>query len=619
MKIRRRISLFCKMPHKTIWSVFSRWEMNIFCSFIMVFTALHSRADTGLDTINHGRHWIRTFSGWIYADDLPGSELKTLQKLRRLKAIEKERYLFSVGQVLYNGSQSLAVRFQEQTGATVYEGMATGWGSNNMMRHFILSKKSNIEFVDTKITRLTAINYRFHVISNDSREILGWSTPQTFKMAADGKTEYAYLGKFNTQKNGFLKLEIYNVNNYSDRDAIIIDWRPVIKPTIVAGIEYQSKKHLMHLYYVPLMKKLKDLNTSFNGKRHKGPAYPFIPNPNEIILGDSLIRLNININYSGKCILKAELRKKINGKSELLHLEDTQGKFLLYKEYWREPGEYELTFYPALKHPGGSPIEYFQDKAISYRFKVLPALNSIRLYTTDQMVTGGIILITLFTLILVFSLNAIRSLGSKKLSQEQKSKEFTQLQMNSIRAQLNPHFMFNALAGIQNLMNKNKNEEANIYLNKFARITRNVLENKEMVSIREEVRLLDDYLQMEQLRFNFDYEIKTPDVLDHDNIEIPSMLLQPLVENAIKHGIIHKGTLGRVLVAFIADQHDLVLKVTDNGNGFDTNKSYNGLGLGLIKSRITLLNTMYKETPFLLSMQSTSELTSITITLINWL
>jgi two-component system LytT family sensor kinase len=332
-----------------------------------------------------------------------------------------------------------------------------------------------------------------------------------------------------------------------------------------------------------------------------------------------LIRLNININYSGKYILKAELRKKISGKSELLHLEDTQGKFLLYKEYWREPGEYELTFYPALKHPGGSPIEYFQDKAISYRFKVLPALNSIRLYTTDQMVTGGIILITLFTLILVFSLNAIRSLGSKKLSQEQKSKEFTQLQMNSIRAQLNPHFMFNALAGIQNLMNKNKNEEANIYLNKFARITRNVLENKEMVSIREEVRLLDDYLQMEQLRFNFDYEIKTPDVLDHDNIEIPSMLLQPLVENAIKHGIIHKGTLGRVLVAFIADQHDLVLKVTDNGNGFDTNKSYNGLGLGLIKSRITLLNTMYKETPFLLSMQSTSELTSITITLINWL
>lgn len=171
------------------------------------------------------------------------------------------------------------------------------------------------------------------------------------------------------------------------------------------------------------------------------------------------------------------------------------------------------------------------------------------------------------------ALTYIKKKEAKKLVQQFKEKEITQLQLNSIRSQLNPHFLFNALAGIQNLMNKNEIDNANKYLSKFARLTRNVLNDKELVSLAQEKALLDDYLQMEQLRFGFSYEIKTDDNLDLENIEIPSMLLQPFVENAVKHGISQKANDGKITITFNKQANNLVLTITDNGNGFDTEKS----------------------------------------------
>src|SRR5690606_26635686 len=123
-----------------------------------------------------------------------------------------------------------------------------------------------------------------------------------------------------------------------------------------------------------------------------------------------------------------------------------------------------------------------------------------------------------------------------------------------------------------NLMNKNEIDNANKYLSKFARLTRNVLDDKELISLSQEKTLLDDYLQMEQLRFGFTYEINHAGNLDLDNIEIPSMLLQPFVENAVKHGVAQNASDGKVIVTFIKQANDLVLTVTDNGSGFDTGK-----------------------------------------------
>lgn len=206
-----------------------------------------------------------------------------------------------------------------------------------------------------------------------------------------------------------------------------------------------------------------------------------------------------------------------------------------------------------------------------------------------------------------------------RLINANKKKEKAQLQLDAVRSQLNPHFLFNALAGIQNLMNTNQTEQANRYLTRFARLTRAVLKNNDLISLEEERNLLDDYLQMEQLRFNFKYEITIDPNLDLNNVEIPSMLLQPFIENAVKHGIASLSSDGQINIAIFKNENDLILRIEDNGKGFDASKSYEGLGFDLSTKRIALLNKIYKKDPIRLSMESKPGKTTVTITLTKWL
>ncbi|MNR07918.1 Sensor histidine kinase YehU [compost metagenome] len=97
------------------------------------------------------------------------------------------------------------------------------------------------------------------------------------------------------------------------------------------------------------------------------------------------------------------------------------------------------------------------------------------------------------------------------------------------------------------------------------------------------------------------------------------MLLQPFVENAVKHGISQKAADGEIIIVFNKKANDLILKIADNGNGFDPMKKYNGLGLQLSDNRIALLNSIYKENRFILEKQSSSEGTTINLTLTDWL
>ena len=168
-------------------------------------------------------------------------------------------------------------------------------------------------------------------------------------------------------------------------------------------------------------------------------------------------------------------------------------------------------------------------------------------------------------------------------------------------------------------MNKNEIDNANKYLSKFSRLTRNILDDKELISLSQEKTLLDDYLQMEQLRFGFKYEIHLSENLDLNNIEIPSMLLQPFVENSVKHGISKEGAYGKIIITFNKIANDLVLTITDNGKGFDTEKKSNGLGLKLSDGRIALLNSIYRKSRFTLDIQSNTKGTNISLSLTDWL
>jgi sensor histidine kinase YesM len=284
------------------------------------------------------------------------------------------------------------------------------------------------------------------------------------------------------------------------------------------------------------------------------------------------------------------------------------------KNIFKKSGNYELTILPFFNsNILPKDIEKYTS---SYMLDI--TLEKER-YTKKELFVCILIVGLAIGLTFLVIFYFIRKRNANKLADKEQQKNTAKLQLNSIRSQLNPHFLFNALSGIQNLMNKNEVDNANQYLSKFARLTRNVLDNKELISLAQEKNLLDDYLQMEQLRFGFNYEIKHTQNTDLENLEIPSMLLQPFVENAVKHGISQKANEGKIVISFIQQANDLVLKVTDNGSGFDIKENNNGLGLQLSYSRIALLNSVYKENRFTLAILPGTMGTSISLTLTNWL
>lgn len=290
------------------------------------------------------------------------------------------------------------------------------------------------------------------------------------------------------------------------------------------------------------------------------------------------------------------------------------------KNVFKKSGDYEIIIQPLIKWTGCIDCDISPKEIEKYttRYALAITLDEEN-YTKKELFIYSLIAAFSIGLAFMVILYLIKKRSKQKLTEEERQKNTARLQLNSIRSQLNPHFLFNALSGIQNLMNKNETDNANKYLSKFARLTRNVLDDKELISLSQERTLLDDYLQMEQLRFGFTYEITQSENMALDNIEIPSMLLQPFVENAVKHGISQKGIDGKIMVTFIEQGNDLVLTVTDNGKGFDQGKKSNGLGLSLSDSRIVLLNSVYKKNRFTLAIQSATEGTKVSLTLTDWL
>jgi two-component system, LytTR family, sensor kinase len=229
-----------------------------------------------------------------------------------------------------------------------------------------------------------------------------------------------------------------------------------------------------------------------------------------------------------------------------------------------------------------------------------------------------------FAFLFSASLLSYKLYTDRELRKAQQQRTIVQLKLKSIRSQLNPHFLFNALSSIQNLINKNHMAEANRYLSKFAGLTRNVLQSSdsEMTSLDEEMKIAEDYLQMEQLRFKFCYECVIANGLDKANIEVPSMLLQPILENAVKHGVSALRENGRIKVSAYSVGKHLEYSVADNGSGFDNDINDRGkssYGLRLTEERVRLHNEAYKNQPAVMDIRSTPDGTVIKITLYNWM
>jgi tetratricopeptide (TPR) repeat protein len=190
-----------------------------------------------------------------------------------------------------------------------------------------------------------------------------------------------------------------------------------------------------------------------------------------------------------------------------------------------------------------------------------------------------------------------------KLRNEHKS---TLLEQKLLRLQMNPHFIFNSLANIQEYIWNKDPMTANEYLSSFSKLVRLTLENSryDFVPVEKEVSTIENYLNLQKLRHKdkFVYTIHVDPEIDQENMQIPPMLVQPFIENSIEHGIMAKETLGHIDVKFILKGDQINVEITDDGIGFkksttlkrDKKKEHQSLAMSITQERLMAHYRKYK-------------------------
>jgi len=226
-----------------------------------------------------------------------------------------------------------------------------------------------------------------------------------------------------------------------------------------------------------------------------------------------------------------------------------------------------------------------------------------KLITYSTVGVGGVIILAS-----IFSFMFYK----RKRDAEHKQKEtllslqVSETEMKALRSQMNPHFIFNALQSIQTFLINHKSEEANLYLLKFSKLMRAVLENSlhSEISIKDDIQALELYMQLESIRlpFPFTYSFHIDESVDIENDSIPPLILQPFVENSIWHGLQYKNEPGHINIYISKKGGALHTSVEDNGVGRDMSRQVaqpmllkkESLGMKLTEERLNLMNEVKK-------------------------
>ena len=270
------------------------------------------------------------------------------------------------------------------------------------------------------------------------------------------------------------------------------------------------------------------------------------------------------------------------------------------EEDWATTTKFEKE-YPLL--PSGKYTFRLRKKGIASSpvleiyFNIKPPLWKRTWFTFTGIFLMGIVTYSFFQ-------RKINRVKARAREENLLNKKFAELELNALQSQMNPHFIFNALHAIQDFIFKRDPRVANKYIVKFSRLMRLFLESskEKYILLQDEIQLLRLYIELEKLRFDdkFDFEIKVADQRALSMIEIPSMLLQPFVENAINHGLIHLKGSGNLSLQFIKEKNQLHCRIQDNGIGrkkameikSKSINSYKSRGMQLIEERRKLWNQM---------------------------
>lgn len=210
----------------------------------------------------------------------------------------------------------------------------------------------------------------------------------------------------------------------------------------------------------------------------------------------------------------------------------------------------------------------------------------------------GLLAILAFVMIIVIYFVA-RTVNEKRTAN-------LKLEMKSLRSQMNPHFVFNALNSVNGYISQNNERAANQFLSDFSMLMREVLNNAEsdFITLAEEVNLLKHYLKLEHDRFNdkFDYTVTIDPQLEMDQLKVPSMLVQPFIENAIWHGLRYLEEKGNLELNIGLSNSNLLISILDNGIGRKNSKeiktknqkNYRSIAIQNIFKRIEIIKQVYK-------------------------
>ncbi len=311
--------------------------------------------------------------------------------------------------------------------------------------------------------------------------------------------------------------------------------------------------------------------------------------------------------------------KEANIKEDLIVQKDATRKL---SEVYRDAGDYDKALkiyqdYVVLVDKVYSKKEQEISQAARFRRDIATKQSRIRglendralseskyQLTTERNRSQSIIIYSLIgglLLLLVAGYFMFKNIKHQKLTNNL-------LALKSLRSQMNPHFIFNALNSVNSFIANNDERTANKYLSDFSLLMRAVLENSEedFIPLEKEVALLELYTKLEHFRFQdkFDYTITINENVKVEEFQIPPMLLQPYIENAVWHGLRYKKEKGRLDIIISQSENDLIaITITDDGIGREKSKALktehqqkqNSTGMGNIKKRVAILNEMYKD------------------------
>ncbi len=250
-------------------------------------------------------------------------------------------------------------------------------------------------------------------------------------------------------------------------------------------------------------------------------------------------------------------------------------------------GDYELEMFASFRNSAQSKPYIF------------PLVIALPYWRTWWFYASLVLLITsLFALLFLVRLKRIKKNQLDQLEKQTLKTNVLESELKALRSQMNPHFIFNSLNSIQDLVLKEDTDASYDYIVLFAKLVRSTLNysNLDFIPIEKELEFLDIYLSLEKLRFakNFEYSISYD---GNTGIDIPSLLIQPFVENALVHGLMHKKGMKKVSVEFELGTH-VICTITDNGIGRVRAKEinerqrgeHNSFAMEAIKQRLSLLN-----------------------------